>query len=320
MSPTPWIEVALPALLFVGGVALLVYCVEHLIESLARAGAATRVSPFFLSVVFVGLDFENWAFGVAAVLDGLPGIAVGSAVGSALFLCGVAVPVAGLLAPFRTRVPRDYLAVTGAAPFVLLPCLLDGVVGRLEGALLMAAMAAALTWFAHRERSGRAVLRDPEAEEAVREGAAGRSGIFYLALSALLVIGVVVGSELAVRGAGGVVAGVGLDETAFGMTVVGMVMSLEEVLLVVRPVRKERVSVAVGNVLGSLVFFATGNVGLLALAGELPVSSDVLTLYFPFLAAATLGVVVVLWLGRVDRWTTAGLGVLYAGCWVTAYL
>lgn len=106
----------------------------------------------------------------------------------------------------------------------------------------------------------------------------------------MLVAGVVLASEIAVRGASGLVEVAGFDETAFGMTVVGLVMSLEEVLLVLRPVQKQRISIAVGNLL-----------------------------YFPVLAGAILLVVGFLWVGRVGRLAAASLAALYVGYWVMAY-
>lgn len=315
-----WSDLVLPALLFLGGIALLVFSVERLVENLAKAAVATGVSAFLLTVLFVGMDFENWAFGIAAQLAGLPGIALGTAVGSSLFLAGVAVPAAGFLVPFEARVPRDYLLLVAAAPLVLFPFLLGGEVTRLEGGLLFAAMAAALAYLYTRERSGRPILRDEEAAEAAEEvEREGRTGWFYLGLCAFLVVGLVVGSELAVRGARGLVEGLELDETAFGMTFVGLVMSLEEVLLVVEPVRRGRTSIAVGNVLGSLLFFATGNVGVIALARDLAVDPSVLSLYWPFLAGSTLLVTAFLWRGRVGRPEAGVLAAVYAAYWVLAY-
>lgn len=318
MSALP--ELAVPVLLFVGGVALLVFSVERLVESLAKAAVLSGVSAFLLAVLFVGLDLENWAFGIAAAVAGLPGIAIGSAIGSALFLTGIAVPAGGLLVPFEVRLPRDYVLLTAAAPLLLFPFLLGGAVTRGEGLVLLLLLAAALLHLYRRERAGRPTLRDPEAEEAAREARrAGRGRWFYLGLSGLLVVGVVLGSELAVRGAGGVVTGLGLDETAFGMTAVGLVMSLEEVLLVVEPVRKGRVPIAAGNVVGSLLFFCTGNVGLLALPGALPLEPAILRLYWPLLAGSVLMVAVFLWRGRVKRPEAAVLLAAYAAFWLLAW-
>lgn len=313
-------EVGVAFVLFGGGVALLIFCVERLVESLARAAALSGVSAFLLAVLFVGLDFENWAFGIAAVLGGLPGIAIGSAFGSALFLTGIAIPAAGLLVPFEVRVPRDYVLLAAGAPLVLFPTLLGGSVTRLEGVLLLALLAAALLHMYRRDQAARATFRDPEAEEAAREARReGRGRGFYLGLSALLVAGVVIGSELAVRGARGIVTGLSLDETAFGMTAVGLVMSLEEVLLVVEPVRKGRVSIAAGNVVGSLVFFCTGNVGLLALPGALPLEPAIVRLYWPLLAGSVLLVAAFLWRGRVKRPEAAILLAVYAVFWWIAW-
>lgn len=313
-------DVLLPTLLFATGVGILIFSVERLVESLAKAAVLSGISAFLLAVLFVGLDFENWAFGIAAVLGGLPGIAIGSAFGSALFLTGIAIPVAGLLVPFEVRVPRDYVLLTVGAPLILFPFLLGGSVTRLEGALLLLLLAAALLHLYRRERAGRVTLRDAEAEEAAREARReGRGRWFYLGLSALLVAGLVVGSELAVRGARGLVTSLELDETAFGMTAVGLVMSLEEVLLVVEPVRRGRVPIAAGNVVGSLVFFCTGNVGLLALPAALPVEPATVRLYWPLLAGSVLLVGLFLWRGRVKRPEAAILLAAYAAFWFLAW-
>ncbi|MFQ5678967.1 MAG: sodium:calcium antiporter [Gemmatimonadota bacterium] len=317
---TPGISVALPALLFLTGVLLLVFCVERLVESLAKAAVAAGISAFFLAVVFTGLDFENWAFGIASALGDLPGIAIGSAFGSALFLAGVAVPAAGFLVPFEVRVPRDYLVLTAAAPLILAPFLLDGAVSRPEGGALCLILGGALAYLYRREKRGEALLRDAEVEEAEEEVLSGdRPAWYYLGISALLVLGMIVGSELAVRGARGVVAGFGLDETAFGMTFVGLVMSLEEVLLVVEPVRRGRVPIAAGNLVGSLLFFSTGNVGLIAATRRLPLDPGVLHLYWPFLFGSTALVTLFLWRGRVKRPEAVLLGLVYLAYWALAY-
>ena len=315
-----WNAVLLPALLFAAGVALLIFSVERLIENLAKAAVVTGVSAFMLAVLFTGMDFENWAFGIASALGDLPGIALGSAFGAALFLAGVAVPAGGLLVPFDVRVPRDYLLLMVASPLLLLAFLPGGQVGRVEGAALFGAMLLALAYIYRKEKSGRSLMRDQEAVEAAAEAAReGRGSKFYLALCAVLVVGVVVGSELAVRGARGLVEGLRLDETAFGMTFVGLVMSLEEVLLVVQPVRRGHVSLAAGNVVGSLIFFATGNVGLIALTRPLPIGSAVLGLYWPFLMGATALVGLFLWRGRVKRPEAAILAGVYVAFWILAY-
>ena len=305
---------------FVAGVALIVYSVEELVESLTKASVATGLSTFVLAVLFAGMDFENWAFGVAAILGDLPGVAVGSALGSGLFLVGVAVAVGGVLAPVETTVDRDYLLLMLASPFVLLAVMLDGTVSRLDGVGLLVVFGAILAYIYRAERQGRETFRDEEAEEA-RESveSEGHGPWYYLGLSAVFVVGMVIGSELAVRGARGIVTGFGLDQTVFGTTVVGLAMSLEEVTLVVAPVRAGRPSIAVGNIVGSLLFFATGNVGLIAVTRPFAIDPGVLGLHWPAFLVATIATGLFLARGRIKRPEALVLGFLYVAYWALSY-
>lgn len=312
--------VVLSALLFLGGVALLVYCVEELIENITKTAILSGVSAFLLAVFFTGMDFENWAFGVAAIVGGLPGVAIGSAFGSALFLVGVSVALAGVLVPFEPEISTDYLLLMAVSPLLALPFLLDGVLSRLDGVFLLVIFASILGYFYWQESHGRETFRDEEAEEAREALEAGEHGSwYYLGLVVLFTIGMVIGAELAVHGARGVLAGVGLNGTIFGMTVAGLVMSLEEILLVVEPIRNDRSSIAIGNIVGSLIFFTTGNIGLLAVVRSFSLAQSVLVFYWPAVFVITLLTAVVLYRGRIKRPEGVLFGVLYVAYWVISY-
>lgn len=307
--------------LFVAGVVLIVYSVEELVENLTKAAVLTGLSTFILAVVFAGMDFENWAFGVAAMIGDLPGVAIGSALGSGLFLVGVAVTIGGALTPFETQVDPDYLLLLLLSPLLLLVFIADGSVTRLDGVLLLFIFVFILGYIYREERRGRETFRDEEAEEAVEKvEAKGHSQWYYLGMSALFVIGIVLGSELAVRGARGIVSSFGLNQTVFGMTFVGLAMSLEEVTLVVTPVRDGRPSIAVGNIVGSLIFFATGNIGLLAVTRASTLDSSVLTFYWPAFFIATSMTAFFLYRGKIKRLEAVVLGVLYIAFWVGSYV
>lgn len=94
--------------MFLVGAGILIYSVEELIENVSKTAILTGVSSFFLAVIFAGMDFENWAFGVVSVLDDLPGVAIGSAFGSAVFLIGIAVAIGG----FFRRLKRGPMGTT----------------------------------------------------------------------------------------------------------------------------------------------------------------------------------------------------------------
>lgn len=311
----------LSVFMFLGGAVLLVYSVEKFIGNLVKTASLYGISVFLLAIVFAGMDFENWVFGVSAVLKGTPDVALGSAVGSAMFLMGVAVVVGGLVTPFDSDTPRDYLFLLALSPLLLFPFLLDGTLSRFDGLALLSLFALFLAYIVWRERSeGEAHIRDEEVEEAMEElEEVERGDWLYPALMILFLFGIVFGAEFSVRGAKEIVQGMGLDGTIFGMTVVGLVMSLEEVLLVVEPVREGEVSVATGNIVGSLIFFSLGNIGLLALIEGFTVSGAVLSFYWPVLLLTVFLIVVFLARGRIGRGEAVVLAGVYLLYWALSY-
>ncbi|MFW6150946.1 MAG: sodium:calcium antiporter, partial [Chloroflexota bacterium] len=310
------LDLVLAIAMFAGGVALLVYSVEKFVENLAKSAVVLGVSTFILAVVFAGMDFENWAFGIGSVLGGLPGVGVGSAMGSALFLVCGAAGLAGILSPFEPRVPREYLILMVASPLILLLFIFDQVLTRLDGVLLLLAFAAIIAYMYRREKQ-REYLRDHEVEE-VEEGIGPRRWV-YPVLMVAFTVGIVAGTELAVRGARGIVEGFGLNQTVFGMTFAGLAMSLEEILLVVEPVRKGRPTIAVGNIVGSLIFFSTGNIGLLAATRSFALDQSVLYFYWPFLFGTVLLMGIILMRGKIRRAQAVPLFLIYIGYWVLSY-
>lgn len=292
---------------FLGGVLLLVLCVERVMEGLVSVAADLGISPLLLAVLVACVDPGDVGFGLAAVLGGSPEVAVGAAFGAAYFLLGAALPAAALVSPFELRVRGRLLAPAAAATAALYPFLLDGRLALWEGGALTVLFAAGVAWMHRLELAGGGASLDgvddiddvggpdglpdgPATGRGAREGREGSGGggpegepesgpesgeaaaergdtARRAGAAALFLGGAAAGSALAAKGAGGMVSGLGLDGTAFGATFVGLVLSLGDVLVVLVPVRRGRPAVAAGAVVGSLLFLATGLPGLLALAG-----------------------------------------------------
>jgi cation:H+ antiporter len=327
---------------FLGGVALVIVSVETFVESVAESALALGVSGFFLTVVLAGTDVENAILGLAAVLDALPDLALGTVFGEALFVLGAAVGLAGVLTPFETEVPRSYLLLTLLSPTLFFALALDGTLDRLDGAVLTAAFLPALGLVYALERNRRTrylsaeevreALEDDEdddgneANEESNASTEGHSrslrklrerheGWYGLGVSVLAVIGMTVGSELAVSGARDLLAVLGVTGLAFGATVMSFVASLEELFLTVEPVRQGRPHLGVGNVVGSVLFFVTANAGVIALLGPIDTDGTVLLVHWPFFLAALVTVAVLFYRGRVGRPGGVLLLGLYLAYW-----
>jgi cation:H+ antiporter len=329
------------AALFLSGLAVVLVSVETFIETTAETALEFGVSAFFLTAVLAGADVENAIIGLAAVAEGLPGLAIGTVFGEALFVLTVAVGLAGLFTPFVTEVPRSYLVLIVGSPALLIGFALDGTLSQLDGAMLTLAFVPAFgaVYALERNRKTRYIAAeeveeafedDPDvrtdsdelpADASLREQWAARYGGYYkLTVLVLATAGMTVGSEIAVAGAETLLTTFGIAGAAFGATIVGFISSLEELFLTVEPVREGRPDIGIGNVVGSMLFFVTANAGVIALVRPIPMGSAVFSIHFPFFLAALLLVGIVFWRGSVKRIDGIVLLAIYVAYWGANYL
>jgi cation:H+ antiporter len=337
--------------LFLVGVAIVVVSVEAFIEAVAEGALALGISGFFLTVVLAGTDLENVVLGIVAAADELPDLALGTVFGEALFILGAAVGLAGVLVPFETDVPRNYLGLMLLAPFLFFGLALDGTLSRFDGIVLTATFVPYLVIVYLLERSTETqYLSAEDIEIRERERERGELGVdeddewfdfdldldvddfvedhvperyegpAFLAIAIVAAVGMTVGSELAVSGAEDLLALLGVTGLAFGATVMSFIASLEELFLTVEPVRRGRPEIGVGNVVGSMLFFVSANAGLIAMVRPLDTSGMVVTVHWPFFFGTLLIVAAAFYRGKVGRPTGVLLLGAYAAYWVANYV
>lgn len=273
---------------FGGGVWLLVESVEGLVKAVRGWAAAAGISGAVLSALVLGFDVESTAAGVAATLDDLPGTALGTSIGAAIFLLTVGLGTAALVAPFSVRTPPALLATAGTATALAITLSADGALSRIDGAVLVLAFPP-LVAILLRSRRGPAPAREGQrpARLALRLGAA--------------LVGLVAGAELLVFGTGRVVDEIGLSETVFGLLVVAAAVSFEEVVLEALPAYRGFPELSVGNALGTLIFLLTASLGVIVLVRPLAVPDGVVEFHLPALALSAILAGVLLARGRLGR-------------------
>lgn len=286
---------------FAGGLWLLVESVEGLIKGLRAWAAAAGLSGVVLAAVVLGFDLESTAAGVAATLDDLPGTALGTSVGAAIFLVTAGLGIAGLVAPFAVRPPFALLGAGAAATALAIALCADGALTRLDGAILLAAFVPLVALMLS-ARSASAADPQPRVDVPARP---------WLRLAAALA-GLVVGAELLVFGTGRVIGELGVSETVFGLLVVGAAVSFEEVVLEALPAFRGFPELSVGNALGTLTFLLTGSLGTIALVRPVEVPPAVVHYHLPALALSVLLAGALLARGRLGRPEGALLVAVYA--------
>ncbi|MFW6118742.1 MAG: sodium:calcium antiporter [Planctomycetota bacterium] len=301
---------ALSVVLFVIGLALVLYFAEKLVEGVVGTSVGFGVSAFVLSVVFIGFDPENLGVGAVGSFEGSHGIALGAIVGAAMVAIALAFGLTAIFAPMEFgKAPRSVLVIPVAAGALLAVLARDGLLSRLDGIFLLLGFAVAVLFVVFLSRRGMDIEPGGEVEEVLEEeDAPGRwksLGLFVVALAAIIA-----GSELLVHSAQHLIEAIGISDTLFGMTILAFLVSIEELARELPAAMKGRADITFGNVVGSVLAFFLFNAGIIALVRPVQVGTPVLHFYLPVALATIVFISLLMFSRRMPRW--AGVVLLAA--------
>lgn len=330
------------------GAIVLTYCVEKLISYLTRAALGLGISILTLAMVFTGFEFDDTVVALVFGASGLERVALGTALGTALAITGITLAVAAVVQPFPADIPLDYLLLFALSPLVLIPFVLLGRLTVVHGLLLIAIFLLVLGYIIARElKRDVPVFRNSEIAERI-EADGGTTvdrlgsrtldvdrvlesipedrfvaritypALGWLALCVLALVGVVIGATLLEAGSEAIVESWGVEETVFGATVLTLVLTFENLLLTLEPVRRGVPEIAIGHVVGSVLFSVTANVGVILLVAEVTIPRGVLVLHLPAVIALTALSAAFIYTRRMRRWHGYALAGLYAAYWIVA--
>ena len=330
--------------IFISGATLLIYSAEKLIVYLVGAARGLSLSLFLLAIIFTGIEFDDLVLGVALNLEGLSNVALGTVFGTSIAMSGIVLALAAILTPTAVKVPRDYLVIFAAAPLLMIVFVLTAPLTFIDGVLLVALFAVFIGYVSVREtRRDVPMFRNAGIYEEITEKEAGGRvtvreaerplpmdmsvtkqgrlpGWTQLGLAVVALAGLVIGAATMSFGTEGILDAYEIDGTLFGVTVVTLVLSIEDIFLTVEPVRKGVPLLGVGNVIGSVVFSVTGKLGIILLAGgSIMVGPDVLRWHLPALIVLTGMSAYFLYTGRLRRWRGYTLLVFYLVYWVASF-
>jgi len=249
-------------LLVLGGV-LLYFGAEYFVGGASALAASLRVPQLIvgLTVVAYGTSAPEIIVGINSAYNGHGDVALGNVIGSNIANIGLILGVAALLSPARVdgalRVRELPMLIISTA---LVPLtLIDGVVSRLEGSLLLLG---AVGYSAIMVRSARlSSLREARREAEVTAAAADAAGAptpagpmrsVVTALVGLCVL--LLGGHLFVNASVNVAESLGMSERLVGLTIVAIGTSLPELVTSIVAARRGASDIAVGNVIGSNIF------------------------------------------------------------------
>lgn len=296
--------------IFFIGVLLVTYFSEKLVEATVGTSMGFGVSTFLISVIFIGFDPENLALGAIASYDGVTGIAIGTIIGSAMVAIALALGITALIAPMSfKKVPVQVLLIPVLAVVLFGALSFDGLLSRFDGIILLAGYIISIGYLIFLGRRGLEIRPAGETAEALQEGREfGRWKAFGLLIISLIAI--VFGSELIVTGSETIIAGLDLSDTLFGITILALIISIEELARELPAAMQGHPEITFGNVIGSALAFFLFNAGIIALVRPVPINTDVFNFYLPVSLAIVLFVTYMMMRKSIPRW--AG-GILVLG-------
>ena len=304
--------------LIVAGFALLVWGADRFVAGASATARNLGVSPLIIGLTVVGFGTsapEMVVSGVAA-LRGNPGLAVGNALGSNIANIALILGVAALIYPLRVdsaTLRREYpvLLVVTVASLVFM---IDGVLTRLDGIILLCGLLAMTTWMTliGMRRNG----PDPMAMEYASE--IPQNMATHVALGWLLVGMIVLpaSSHILVSGATTIARLLGVSDLVIGLTIVAIGTSLPELAAAVASVLKREHELVIGNIVGSNMFNLLGVLGIASTIREISVAPQVLYRDYTAMLLLTVAMFILSFgfrgPGGISRWAGGGL--------VTAFL
>ncbi len=304
-----WLFVALGlVILLLGGDAL----VRGAVNLALRLGIPALIVS--LTIVSFGTSAPELLISIGAVLEGVPGIAMGNVIGSNTANVLLVLGVPALLAPMATsgcETSKSYLIMIGATLLFILLCFL-GPITWWHALILLAALALVLLDNFREAMGHRKDARACEQEEV--EGA--DPDMSWLKIGIFIVLGLIglpLGADLLIDGAQNIARDFGVPETVIGLTLVALGTSLPELATTVMAALRKQADVALGNVIGSNMFNLLAIIGVAGLVGPLPVDPNLLRFDLWVMLGASLLLVPFVFLKRD---ITRGWGFLLTAAYI----
>ncbi|MBR0333138.1 MAG: sodium:calcium antiporter [Alistipes sp.] len=234
------------------GLVILTVGAELLTKGCVGMAARFRVPEFIigLTVMAVGTSMPELTVSVMSALKGSTDMAIGNVTGSNLFNTLIILGICSLVRPMvftKENVRRDIPICIGASLLMLLFALYIGQgISRWQGAIMLA-LYVAVIWYSVRSAKQGA----PEEESAGDSSSMGWGRVIIYIIVGLA--GLIYGGNTCLESATSIARAWGVSEAVIAITIVAAGTSLPELASSLSAIANGKLSLALGNVIGSNV-------------------------------------------------------------------
>lgn len=273
---------------FVLGLVLLALGGDSIVKGASGLAQRLGVSPFVAGLLLIafGTSLPELAVNAHAVAVGAQDLALGNAVGSNIANLGLTLGLAAMVAPLliRMRLLSPLLVLLTVATLAVIVFGLDGVIGRVEGVVLLLGFVAMLTFV---------LARSKRENESVRAGviayAATRPVLWMNLLRFVVAVALLYfGAKYVVQSAPVIGASWGISPLLAGLLPVAIGTALPELAAAIAAAKRGQGDMVAGHVIGSSLFNLLVVVGGMAAFRPLPLPESFVRLELPIAIVLSL--------------------------------
>ena len=268
-------SILVQVLLLVLGFVMLVKGADWFVEGASKLAEKFGIPQLVigLTIVALGTSLPETAVSVSAAIKGSAEITIGNVVGSnilnILLILGISAVISPLMVQ-KSTIKYEIPMVVAVSVVLAVLGLSDGIVGRLDGLILLLGLVLYLLYLLQMAKKGQAVIEEEE-----------KSGVDESLWKLLVMIvggGVLIvwGSNITVDAATELARIFGMSERLIGLTIVAFGTSLPELVTSVTAAIKGKADIAVGNIVGSNIYNILFVVGVSAVITPVVYQGDFL--------------------------------------------
>lgn len=257
-------EILLQIVLLVIGFIMLIKGADWFVEGASKIADHFGIPQLVigLTIVAFGTSAPEAAVSITAAMNGSASITIGNVVGSNILNILIILGITSVIVPLavqKSTLKYEIPFVVFVTVFTSFIGLKDGMVSRLDGALLWVLMLMFVLYLLRMAKQGNGPEDDvPEAEEG--------ESVFKMLLMVAVGMGLIIwGADLTVDAATAMARIFGMSERFIGLTIVALGTSLPELITSVTAGIRGKADIAVGNIVGSNIFNLLFVVGTTAL-------------------------------------------------------
>jgi len=236
---------------FVVSLAALIWGADLLIAQSETIARFFGLSDFFIgaTLIALGTSLPEMAASISASMAGHPAIALGNIIGSNILNITLVLGTVFLIAK-NIKPHRDFFSQDSSwalfPVFIFILMIMDGVISRLDGLLLIVLMGAYLLFLI---RNGEEMLTPDETQEEDT-----RTSFSWIRTGGMLLAGfvtVIIGADYLIESASALARMFGVSEWIIGVVMIALGTSMPELVVSIVAARKGKADMAIGNIIGS---------------------------------------------------------------------